>query len=213
MEFRPQSVHSNADRSIRSGQVVRGNINRGDRSAQFSNTGNRAVTNPRREGTGGGQVRTGNNLPTNWRNHVVAQHSANWQRNWNRNRDYVWHGHHCRFINGSWVIFDFGFYPWWPYGYPYDYYADDYYPYQYGYDPGYYDSSVYQNGYGDVYADSTIAAVQQQLAREGYYRGQIDGVLGPETRAAIAQFQNNHGLRVTGALTTDTLGALGLRPS
>ena len=59
MEFRPQSVHSNVDRSIRSGQVVRGNINRGDRSAQFSNTGNRAITNPRREGTGGGQVRTG----------------------------------------------------------------------------------------------------------------------------------------------------------
>ncbi len=220
MEFRPHYVRSNASGAIGSSQLTRGNINRGDRIARFSNGGSRAITNPRRDGTGAGQVRSGNNLPTNWRNHVVAQHSGNWQRNWNRSRDHVWRGHHCRFINGSWVIFDFGFYPWWPYGYPYDYYADDYYGYPYGYDPGYYDSGVYQNeeyygqnGYSDAYADSTVAAAQQRLAREGYYRGQIDGVLGPETRAAIAQFQNNHGLRVTGALTTDTLGALGLRPS
>ena len=56
-----------------------------------------------------------------------------------------------------------------------------------------------------------MAAVQQRLAREGYYRGQIDCVFGPETRAAIAQFQSNHGLRVTGALTNETLAALGLR--
>ena len=219
MEFRPQYIRSNVVGSIGSSQVVRGNINRVNRSNQFA--GNRSITNLRRDGNGAGQVRSGNNLPTNWRNHVVAQHSGNWQRNWDRSRDHVWHGHHCRFINGSWVIFDFGFYPWWPYWYyPYDYYADDYYPYQYGYDPGYYDSGAYQgdeyygqNGYGNAYSDSTVAAAQQQLAREGYYRGQIDGVLGPETRAAIAQFQNNHGLRVTGALTTDTLGALGLRPS
>src|SRR5438477_3907811 len=221
MEFRPQYVRSNAGRAIGSDQFTRGNINRGNRSTQFSNAGNRAVTNLRRDGNGAGQVRSGNNLPANWRNHVVAQHSGNWQRNWDRSRDHAWRGHHCRFINGSWVIFDFGFDPWWPYWYyPYNYYADGYYPYQYGYDPGYYASGAYQsdeyygqNGYGNAYADSTVASAQQQLAREGYYRGQIDGVLGPATRAAIAQFQTNHGLRVTGALTTDTLGALGLRPS
>ena len=218
MEFRPQYVRSNA---VGSNQVVRGNTTHGNGSTRFSNTGNRAITNARHDGNGARQIRSGNNLPTNWRNHVVAQHSSNWQHNWDRSRDHVWRGHHCRFINGSWVIFDFGFYPWWPYWYyPYDYYAGDYYPYQDGYDPGDYDSGVYQNeeyygqnDYGNAYADSTIAAAQQRLAREGYYRGQIDGVLGPETRAAIAQFQNNHGLRVTGALTTDTLGALGLRPS
>ncbi|HXP35454.1 MAG TPA: hypothetical protein VN827_07900, partial [Chthoniobacterales bacterium] len=105
MEFRPQYVHSNAVRSIDSGRFARGNINRGDRIARSSSGGNRAITDPRRGGTGAGQVRSGHNLPTNWRNHVVAQHSGNWQRNWNRSRDHVWHGHHCRFINGSWVIF------------------------------------------------------------------------------------------------------------
>jgi len=210
MEFRPQQIHSNVG-TIGSGQFARGNINRINRSNQFA--GNRAITNLRRDGNGAAQIR-GNNLPTNWRNHVVAQHSGNWQRNWDRSRDHVWHGHHCRFINGSWVIFDFGFYPWWPYWYyPYDYYADDYYPYQYGYDPGYYDSGVYddQNSYADQSGNSTVAAVQERLAREGYYHGQVDGVFGSETRAAIAEYQSNRGLRVTGALTNETLAALGLR--
>jgi hypothetical protein len=222
MEFRPHYVRSNAGGGIGPGQVTSGNINHGDRISQFSGGnrgGNRGITNPRRDGVGGGQVRSGNNLPTNWRNHVVAQHSGNWQRNWDRSRDHVWRGHHCRFINGSWVIFDFGFDPWWPYWYyPYDYYAYNYYPYSYGYDPGYYDSGAYQseeyygqNGYGDEYA--TVVAAQQRLAREGYYRGQIDGILGAGTRAAIAQYQSNHGLHVTGALSSDTLEALGLRPS
>ena len=218
MEFRPQYVHSNAGGAVSRGQVTRGNINRGDRVARFSNGENRGITNPRHGGTGAGQVRSGNGLPTNWRNHVVAQHSGNWHRDWDRNRDHTWNGHHCRFINGSWVIFDFGFYPWWPYGYPYDYYADDYYGYPYGYDPGYYDSGAYQsgeyygqNGYGDEYANSTVAAAQERLTREGYYRGEIDGIVGPETRRAVARYQSNHGLRVNGNLTPDTLGALGLR--
>jgi hypothetical protein len=221
--YRQHYINPNGGATVRARQFNPGNVNRGDRIARFSNGanrgGNRALTNVRRDGTGGG--RNGNNLPSNWRNHVAAQHSGNWQRNWDRSRDHVWHGHHCRFINGSWVIFDFGFYPWWPYGYPYDYYADDYYyGYPYGYDPGYYDSGGYQsdgyygqNGYGDESADSTVAAAQQQLARQGYYRGQIDGILGAGTRAAIAQYQSNHGLHVTGALSSDTLQALGLRPS
>jgi hypothetical protein len=205
--FRQRNINSNSRTFVGSRQFTRGDINRAD---QFPN-GNRAITNSvRRAGNGSGQVRSGNNLAPNWRNHVVAQHSANWQRNWDRSRDHVWRGHHCRFINGSWVIFDFGFDPWWPYWYyPYDYYAYDYYPYSYDYDPGYYD----QNGYADQYTDSTVAAAQQQLARQGYYRGQINGVVGPETRRAVARYQSSHGLRVTGALTADTLEALGLRPS
>src|SRR6059058_6049688 len=200
------SVGMRAPRSIGSGQFTRGNINRSDRAQRFSNVR-----------TGAGQVRSGNNLPTNWRNHVVTQHSANWQRNWDRSRDHVWRGHHCRFINGSWVIFDFGFDPWWPYWYPYDYYGYGYYGDPYAYDSSYYDAGAYgdayadQNGYADQSTNSIVAAAQERLAREGYYRGQIDGVVGPETRRAIARYQSNHGLRVNGNLTPDTLGALGLR--
>ena len=128
----------------------------------------------------------------------------------------MWHGHHCRFINGSWVIFDFGFYPWWSYGYGYPY--DYYYPYGY-YNQGYYDPYGYgddqyydQNDYSsDQSTGSTVAAAQERLAREGYYRGEIDGVIGSATRRAVARYQGDHGLPVTGALTAETLAALRLR--
>src|SRR5258708_16903432 len=173
MELRAQSIRSKASRPIGSNQFARGNnINRVNRSSQFA--GNRANTNLRRDGNGARQVRSGNNLPANWRNHVVAQHSGNWQRNWDRSRDHVWRGHHCRFINGSWVIFDFGFDPWWPYWYPYDYYGYGYYGDPYAYDSSYYDAGVYgaaysdQNGYADQSTSSIVAAAQERLAREGY---------------------------------------------
>ncbi len=157
---------------------------------------------------------------------MFARRSADWHPDWDRHSDHWWNGHCCRFINGFWVIFDLGFYPWWPYGYPYyGYYPYNYYPsnyyypsdnYSYGYDPGaydngdggYYGSGAYDSS--DQYTDRTIADVQTQLAREGYYRGDIDGVLGPETRRAIVSFQSDHGLRVTGNLTRETLSTLGL---
>ena len=205
MEFRPHYVNSNANGSLRTRQFSRGNINEGNRNARFANAGNR-----------GGQIRNGNNLRPGWQNHVVAQHSGNWHRDWDRRTDHWWNGHRCHFFNGAWFIFDFGFDPWWPYWYyPSGSYA---YGYTYDYDQSYYEQGAYDqgayygnNGYEDQSSDSVVVAAQQRLARDGYYRGQIDGVFGPETRAAIAQFQSNHGLRVTGALTTDTLQALGLR--
>lgn len=200
--FRQHYVNSNRGASMRAPQFNRGNINRGDRLARFSSGANRAITNPRREGNGAAQVRSGNNLPTNWRSHVVAQHAANWQRDWDRSRDHRWHGHRCRFINGSWFIFDSGFYPG-SYWYPDDYYGSDYYTGPYGYD----DSGVYQ---GEESTDSTVAATQERLARQGYYRGEVDGVFGPETRRAIMRYQSDHGLRVTGRPDVDTLRALEL---
>jgi hypothetical protein len=220
MEFRPRSANSNVG-AIRARQLAQGNNNRADRVPRFANGGNQSIGNarPERNGqfrNGANQFRNGNgNLRSDWQKHVFAQHSGNWHRDWDRGRDHWWNGHRCHFFNGAWFIFDTGFDPWWPYWYyPYDYYSYGYpYPYSYGYDPGYYDSDAYdnQNGYADQSADSTVAAVQQRLAREGYYGGQIDGVFGQETRAAIAEYQSNHGLRVTGSLTTDTLQALGLR--
>src|SRR5437764_4146431 len=225
MNFRPHYVNSNVGSSIgtrqftsgninRTNQFAAGNINRGNNIAPFSNT-NRTITNLRRGGNAPNLVRNGNNnLRGDWRNHVFAQRSANWQHNWNRSSDHWWHGHRCHFFNGAWFIFDFGFDPWWPYWYyPSDYYAYGYgYPYQYDYDQGYYDSGTNydQNSYADQSGDSNVAAVQQVLAQQGYYRGQIDGEFGPETRAALAEYQSNHGLRVTGTLTPDTLQALGL---
>jgi hypothetical protein len=151
---------------------------------------------------------------TNTTSHIYARRSADWQQNWDRSCDHWWRGHRCRFVNNTWIIFDLGFTPW--YGYPYDYYASSYYPY--GYDAGYYDSGYYDSGYygqGDYYSSdqydaSTVAAAQEQLARQGYYRGPIDGIFGRGTRRALIRYQSDNGLRVTGDLTSDTLELLGL---
>ena len=209
-------ANSNGRTQFGARQFAPSNIGRGNHIAQSSNLKNRTTANVTRNGIGASQGRNANHLRPNWRNHVVAQHSAGWHRDWNRGSDHWWHGHHCRFINGSWVIFDAGFDPWWPYGYPYGSYAYDGYPYDYGsddYDQGaYQDEGSNQNVYGsnDQDADSTVAAAQQQLARQGYYRGEIDGSFGPETRNALMRYQNAHGLRVTGTFDAETLRVLGL---
>jgi hypothetical protein len=93
-----------------------------------------------------------------------------------------------------------------PYGYDFPYYGYDYYPYDY-YPYGYYgyysdDSSDYAGT-----ADSVIA-VQQELAKLGYYHGSVDGVLGPDTEKAIRWFQSVDKLPVTGHIDDATLSAL-----
>jgi hypothetical protein len=219
--FRLHYADPNAHASIRSRQIARENISRSNSIAR-SSSGNRTISHMSRARNGAAQVKNGNaTLRADWRNHVFAQRSATWQRNWDRRHDHWWNGHRCHFVNGSWIIFDLGFYPWDTFWYPYgNYYGYGYYPYLYNYDPGYYDSYGYQDEeyYGtnsdDVTvhsADSIVANAQERLAQQGYYRGEIDGILGSETSRAIARFQSNQGLRVTGVLTRDTVEALGLR--
>jgi murein L,D-transpeptidase YcbB/YkuD len=219
--FRPYYANPNARASIRSHQMARENISRSNSIARSAN-GNRTISHVSRERNAAAQMKNGNaTLRGDWRNHVFAQRSANWQRNWDRRSDHLWHGHRCHFVNGSWIIFDLGFYPWDTFWYPYgNYYGYGYNPYLYNYDPGYYDSFGYQDeeyyraNRDDVTvqsADSIVANAQERLAQQGYYRGGIDGALGPETSRAIARFQSNQGLPVTGVLTRDTVEALGLR--
>lgn len=206
--FRQQ--FSNANRNATIGKQQLGN---NPRFAQSNNASARRNGNIANHQNRAGQVRNGNNLPSNWRNHVFGQRSANWQRGWDRNRDHFWHGHRCHFFNGSWVIFDTGFYPWWPYWYPEDYYygdaydQGDYYPVYQG------EPYSNQNSYepADQYAGITVSAAQRALAGQGYYRGAIDGVPGAGTRQAIARYQADHGLRSTGYLTSETVQSLGIR--
>ena len=215
---RSQHINSHRGVSVARRQFAPGNISRGN-SVDLAPNANRAITNRVRTANAAAQARNGNaRLRADWHNHVFARRSANWQRNWDRRHDHWWHGHRCHFVNGSWIIFDFGFYPWWPYWYGYDYYPYDYYPYGYSADPYYsgpsQDESYYDDGgYGssDQSLDSTVAAAQEQLTRQGYYRGDIDGVLGPQTRRAVLHYQRDHAIQPTGALTSDTLQRLGLQ--
>jgi peptidoglycan hydrolase-like protein with peptidoglycan-binding domain len=50
--------------------------------------------------------------------------------------------------------------------------------------------------------------VQSALEQHGYDPGPGDGVLGPETREAIAKFQKEHGLPRTGRIDGRLLDAL-----
>jgi len=64
--------------------------------------------------------------------------------------------------------------------------------------------------HGSYTGNSTGVAVQNALARSGYYRGSIDGQIGPQSRQAIANYQQAQGLRVTGNINTTLLRSLGV---
>jgi hypothetical protein len=108
---------------------------------------------------------------------------------------------------------------WWRHHYPTivivlgGYYCLDgsyWYP-AYGYDPNYvyeYDGPIY--AYGNLLPDQVIEKVQTQLQGDGYYSGPITGSLDPATRAAIANYQRDHGLPVTATIDQSTVQSLGL---
>src|SRR5438067_6165717 len=159
-QFTPRTFSSGGNNN----GVARFENNRRTQTNRFAELQGQRGNRLAQSGTGGGNRTVGNISPGH--NHVFAQRSGDWNRNWDRRRDHFWNGHRCRFVNGSWFIFDIGFFPWfgWPF---YDYYAYDYYPfgyryrygygypYSYGYDSGaYYGSSYYdQNGYDSSYDD------------------------------------------------------------
>jgi N-acetylmuramoyl-L-alanine amidase len=55
-----------------------------------------------------------------------------------------------------------------------------------------------------------VAAVQRRLGQLGYYHGVVDGVIGPQTRGAIAAFESRNGLAVDGTISRPLLNTLGL---
>jgi peptidoglycan hydrolase-like protein with peptidoglycan-binding domain len=52
--------------------------------------------------------------------------------------------------------------------------------------------------------------VQERLARSGYYRGPVDGVMGPRTRYAIRVYERRHGLRADGIIDRRLLATMGI---
>jgi len=49
-----------------------------------------------------------------------------------------------------------------------------------------------------------IKSIQQALKNAGFYKGKIDGKIGPKTRLAIKAFQKNNGLKVDGVVGSKT---------
>jgi hypothetical protein len=134
--------------------------------------------------------------------------AANWQgAHYAAFRDYHaewhdhawWHNHYGRnlvLIGGGWYFLNpLGFWaPAWGYN-P----AQAYYPYN---------GPIY--AYRNLPPDQVIANVQASLQEQGYYTGEVDGLLGPLTQEALVNFQNANDLAPTGSIDEPTLDALGM---
>lgn len=55
-----------------------------------------------------------------------------------------------------------------------------------------------------------VRNIQSRLKAWGYYTGEVDGIYGSRTVAAVKKFQKKHGLRVDGIAGPATLNAIGL---
>jgi hypothetical protein len=123
---------------------------------------------------------------TVFRNYKSEWHDQNW-----------WRGHY-----GNNITFVFGAPYYWNAGY--------WFP-AWGYRP-----NAYYAWDGPIYAqnrlppDQVIANVQSALQQQGYYRGEVDGTIGPLTRGAIADYQRDHGLYTTSTIDQPTLQSLGV---
>ena len=106
------------------------------------------------------------------------------------------HHNHLSLIGGGWYYWDGGYwYPAWGYDN-----SAAYYPY---------DGPIY-SGPSATPFDQIVADVQSALQEQGYYKGEVDGLIGPLTRQALAEYQEANGLYATQTIDQPTLQSLGL---
>jgi Putative peptidoglycan binding domain len=61
-----------------------------------------------------------------------------------------------------------------------------------------------------IHHNAFMFQVQERLKKLGYYEGEVDGANGPKTKAAVAHFQRDNNLKVTGVVDQHTDSALKL---
>jgi hypothetical protein len=99
-------------------------------------------------------------------------------------------------IGGGYYYWNSGYwYPAWGYDPSAEYYA--------------YDGPIYVGHHAEP-PDQVIADVQAVLQQMGYYRGEVDGLLGPLTREALTAYQADQGLATTAVIDQPTLDSLGM---
>jgi Putative peptidoglycan binding domain len=109
-----------------------------------------------------------------------------------------YHSHYPRveLIGGGYYYFNSGYwYPAWGYNPSSEYYA--------------YDGPIYVGQRAEP-PDQVIADVQAELQQMGYYKGEVDGLLGPLSREALTAYQADQGLATTAAIDQPTLDSLGM---
>lgn len=55
-----------------------------------------------------------------------------------------------------------------------------------------------------------VRSVQQSLSEQGYDAGPVDGIMGPQTKEALKEFQQAQGLDASGELNEQSLAEMGL---
>ncbi len=197
------NVAVNRERNLAANHMKNVEVNRHRNAEQFRARNNVALNRNRNLGVNqrsnfayyrGGNARINNDFHSaafrGQRYSVFRNYHRQWHdRGW-------WRSHYNRivFVNSGWYYWNAGY--WFP---AWGYAAGAYYPY---------DGPIY--GYNGLPPDQVTVDVQQQLQRDGYYDGPIDGVLGPMTREAIAAFQADNGLSVTSVIDQPTLATLGI---
>jgi len=131
----------------------------------------------------------------NWQG-AQYQVFRSYQPQWHDEGWYHSHYGNVVLIGGGYYFFNNGYwFPAWGYSA-----SAQYYPY---------DGPIYA-GHGAQPPDQVIADTQALLQQMGYYRGEVDGLLGPLTREALSAYQADNGLTTTAAIDQPTLDSLGL---
>jgi hypothetical protein len=124
---------------------------------------------------------------TAFRSYRPERHDQAWYRS---------HYNRIELIGGGYYYFNAGYwYPAWGYQPSAQYYV--------------YDGPIYAGRQAEP-PDRVIADVQASLQEMGYYKGEVDGLLGPLTREALTGYQSDNGLYTTAAIDEPTLESLGL---
>ena len=122
-----------------------------------------------------------------FRSYRPERHDEGWYRT---------HYNRVELIGGGYYYWNNGYwYPAWGYNPSAEYYA--------------YDGPIYVGHHAEP-PDKVIADVQAVLQQMGYYRGDVDGLLGPLTREALSAYQADNGLTTTAAIDEPTLDSLGM---
>src|SRR5438552_13838149 len=122
-----------------------------------------------------------------FRSYHPERHDQGWYRS---------HYSRVELIGGGYYYWNNGYwYPAWGYSPSAEYYV--------------YDGPIYV-GHRAEPPDQVIADVQAELQQMGYYRGEVDGLLGPLTREALTAYQADQGLMTTAAIDQPTLDSLGV---
>jgi hypothetical protein len=131
-------------------------------------------------------------------------------QNWQGQRYAVFRNYKSEWHDQGWWRGHYGNNLTFVFGAPYYWNAGYWFP-AWGYNPSAYyawDGPIY--AYNRLPPDQVIANVQSALQQQGYYRGDVDGLIGPLTRGAIADYQRDHGLYTTSTIDQPTLQALGM---